>query len=188
MTEESLRLIVQGLNGAGVKYLVVGGLAVNAHGYVRNTKDIDLLLHFDTSNLLAGLKVLKDLGYQSKAPVPIEDFADPAKRASWIGEKHMLVFGLRSDLHRETDVDIFVNDPLGFDDAYARVYYQPLDNPKETEILGYESNEEGELTDNEGVVNVPFCSYEDLVKLKEQAGRPRDIDDLRRLRISRGEE
>lgn len=31
----------------------------------------------------------------------------------------MLVFGLRSDLHRETDVDVFVSDPLGFTEAYA---------------------------------------------------------------------
>lgn len=42
-----------------------------------------------------------------------------AKREAWIREKHMLVFGLRSDLHRETDVDVFVSDPLGFTEAYA---------------------------------------------------------------------
>jgi len=32
--------IFETLDGAGVEYLVVGGLAVNAHGYVRMTVDI----------------------------------------------------------------------------------------------------------------------------------------------------
>src|SRR5215216_2174093 len=127
MTEASVRAIVEGLNSAKVRYLIVGGLAVNAHGYVRNTNDVDFLIAFDTQNLLAALKVLKELDYEPKVPVKIEDFADPAKRESWIKEKHMLVFGLRSGIHRETDVDLFVNDPLGFDEAYERVHYQPLE-------------------------------------------------------------
>ncbi len=35
------------LNARGAKYLVVGGFAIRAHGYVRNTMDVDLLI--DTS-------------------------------------------------------------------------------------------------------------------------------------------
>ena len=37
--------VFDALNRADVAYLVVGGLAVNAHGYVRMTMDIDWSLH-----------------------------------------------------------------------------------------------------------------------------------------------
>jgi hypothetical protein len=166
MTEASLRAIIQGLNDAKVRYLVVGGFAVNVHGFRRLTDDLDLMIQLEDRNLSAAMSVLKKLGYQPKVPVAVEDFADPLKREVWIKEKHMLVFGLRSQAHQETDVDVFVNDPLGFDGAYNRASYFDL---------------------GPGLA-LPVCSYEDLVKLKMMAGRSRDLDDLRRLRISRGEE
>ena len=38
----ALEAVSAALNQAGVRYLIAGGLAVNAHGYVRLTMDIDL--------------------------------------------------------------------------------------------------------------------------------------------------
>jgi hypothetical protein len=35
--------VVAALNGAGVRYVVVGGLAAGAHGVVRATRDLDLV-------------------------------------------------------------------------------------------------------------------------------------------------
>jgi hypothetical protein len=166
MTEASLRAIFQGMNDAKVRYLVVGGFAVNVHGFKRLTDDLDLMIQLEDRNLIAAMSVLKKLGYVPKVPVALEEFADPLKREDWVKEKHMLVFGLRSQAHQETDVDVFVNDPLGFNDAYDRASYYDL-GPG---------------------LSLPVCSYEDLVKLKMLAGRSRDLDDLRRLRISRGEE
>ena len=40
----SFELIAKALDSAGVRYLVAGGLAVNAHGVLRFTKDIDFLI------------------------------------------------------------------------------------------------------------------------------------------------
>ena len=37
----SFEAIVRALNAANVRYLVAGGLAVNAHGYARFTNDVD---------------------------------------------------------------------------------------------------------------------------------------------------
>lgn len=34
--------IIQALETAGVRYLIVGGIAVHLHGYARFTKDLDL--------------------------------------------------------------------------------------------------------------------------------------------------
>ncbi len=41
---KSMRRIVKKLEEAGIPYAVVGGMAVNAHGYRRTTDDLDLLL------------------------------------------------------------------------------------------------------------------------------------------------
>lgn len=46
---EPERVIAQ-LNAAGVRYVVVGGLAVGAHGVIRATRDLDLVPAPDTSN------------------------------------------------------------------------------------------------------------------------------------------
>ena len=40
MEVRSIETIVKTLNEAGVEYLIVGGLAVNAHGYERLTVDV----------------------------------------------------------------------------------------------------------------------------------------------------
>ena len=39
MEVRSIEAIVRALNEAGIRYLVVGGLAVNAHGYARMTRE-----------------------------------------------------------------------------------------------------------------------------------------------------
>jgi hypothetical protein len=41
---KSMRRVVKRLEKAGIPYAVVGGMAVNAHGHERTTKDVDLLL------------------------------------------------------------------------------------------------------------------------------------------------
>jgi hypothetical protein len=41
---QSLRRLVQRLGREGIPYAIVGGLAVNAHGHERMTKDVDVLL------------------------------------------------------------------------------------------------------------------------------------------------
>ena len=47
MKLESIGTIFQSLNEANDKYLLAGGLAVVAHGYVRFTADIDIILGMD---------------------------------------------------------------------------------------------------------------------------------------------
>ena len=47
----SLEAIVRVLNDAHARYLVVGGLAVAAHGYGRATFDIDLVIQLQPDNV-----------------------------------------------------------------------------------------------------------------------------------------
>ena len=51
MQPEHLENIFIALNEAEVRYLVAGGLAVMAHGYLRMTRDLDLILALDGKTL-----------------------------------------------------------------------------------------------------------------------------------------
>lgn len=161
MRYDTVATLIRNLNEAGVTYLVVGGLAVVAHGYVRLTMDVDLIIGLDPVNTGKAVAVLKAMAYWPRAPVPFDDFADSAKRQVWVAEKGMTVFALSSAAYPETEVDIFVEDLLGLDKAMANVV--PL------EIA-------------QGVI-APVCSVADLIKLKKLAGRPRDLLDIEKLLV-----
>jgi hypothetical protein len=162
----SVVAIVEALNAAGVRYLVVGGLAVVAHGYVRFTADLDLVLDMSPENLRAATDALDGLGYRPRAPVPIRDFADAAKREEWIREKGLTVFSMWSAAHAATEIDLFAAPPFGdFSAAYARAARRAVS----------------------GGVAAPFASLDDLVELKRAAGRPKDLDDVERLLAIRGD-
>lgn len=51
---KSMRRVVKRLEKAGIPYAIMGGMAVNAHGYRRTTGDVDLLLTAE------GLKEFRD--------------------------------------------------------------------------------------------------------------------------------
>lgn len=47
---EDLLALCKALNAEGVRYLLIGGFAVILHGFVRATKDIDLLIDASVEN------------------------------------------------------------------------------------------------------------------------------------------
>ena len=91
MEVRSVEAVVKALNDAKVQYLIVGGLAVNAHGYERLTNDVDLVIGLEQDNIRRGLRALMDTGYRIKIPVTPEQFADPLLREAWRREKDMIV-------------------------------------------------------------------------------------------------
>ena len=166
MEKSSVEAIVATLNKHRVQYLIVGGLAVVAHGYVRFTADVDLMVSVDPPNLTRMVAAMKELGYQPRAPVGLDEFLDPSARQRWAKEKNMTVFSLFSDAHRATEVDLFLEPPIDFDGAYDRAIRHEV---------------------APGVEAV-FCSLEDLIVLKTKAGRPRDREDIENLRrLRKGE-
>ena len=80
MKLNSFEAIARVLNQASVRYLVVGGLAVNAHGYLRFTKDVDLVVQLIPDNVTRALDALATLGYRPLAPVTANQFSDRATR------------------------------------------------------------------------------------------------------------
>jgi len=146
------------LQAAHVRYIVVGGVAVVLHGSPRFTADLDLVVALEDENVRAALAALEGLGYRPRAPVPAQQFADPETRRSWIEDKGLTVFSLWSPEHPATEIDIFVEEPFPFDDAYARAVQADL-----------------------GTSTVTVASVADLIALKRRAGRPKDLADISAL-------
>lgn len=160
MEIRSVEAIITALNSAEVQYLIVGGLAVAAYGYERLTLDVDLVIGLEPPNIIRGLNALMKIGYQPSIPVSAEDFAKPETRESWRREKQMLVLKLWSDAHRRTPVDVFVYEPFDFAHEFASARV-------ETVMPG---------------VQAPVLAYETLLKMKAEAGRDKDLLDIRALR------
>jgi hypothetical protein len=146
------------LEKAGVRLVVVGGVAVVFHGHLRFTADLDLVVELGRENVLKALTTLKTLGYRPRPPVDAEDFADPAIRSTWIREKNMTVFSLWSESFPGTDVDLFAEPPIPFDELEARAVR-----------LGVPP------------LGVRVASLPDLIAMKRKAGRPVDAADIEEL-------
>ncbi len=70
--KEFLRL----LNSHEVEYLIIGGYAVNYHGYPRATGDIDIWMGTDAANAVKMAAVLREFGFSQAGP---ELFMEPGK-------------------------------------------------------------------------------------------------------------
>lgn len=159
--KQELHEIFKALNDAEVRYIVAGGLAVIAHGFIRLTTDVDLIIDLEPNNLSAGLTALEKIGYVPRLPVTGEQFCDPDIRTSWIQEKNMLVFPLWKSTEADSlTIDVFVDYPFEFSDE--------LENALRM--------------DTETGQTVPFVGIDLLMRMKKEAARPKDLEDMRRLR------
>jgi predicted nucleotidyltransferase len=62
---KDFREFVELLNEHGVKYLIIGGYAVNFYGYPRYTKDIDFWVWMTKENALVAIEVIKKFGFSN---------------------------------------------------------------------------------------------------------------------------
>jgi hypothetical protein len=159
MEVRSVEAIVRALKAAEVQYLIVGGVAVNAHGYERLTRDLDLVIGLEPENIMRGLRTLGELGYQMSIPITPEQFADASNREVWRNEKNMTVLRLWSDLHRRTPLDVFVYEPFDFAEEYAAAKWEQIAAHLKT----------------------PVVRWETLIAMKRLAARPQDLADVAEL-------
>lgn len=159
MASSELLRVFAALDGAKVRYLVVGGVAVVLHGHLRVTADLDLVVDLAPDNARTAVRALAGLGYRPRAPVALDQFPDATARESWIASKGLTVLSLWSPNSPGTEIDLFVREPFEFESTYRRAI----------------------LVELEGVT-VPVIGLEDLIALKRAAGRPKDLDDAEALR------
>lgn len=159
MKLSAFEVVISALHSAEIRYLIAGGLAVNAHGYLRMSQDIDIVIALNADNIRKAFAALATEGYRPLVPITAEQFSDQAQRREWIEQKGMKVLNFFSDAHPETPVDVFVYEPFDFDQEFHRAL-------------------KGDLLPG---LPTYFVSIPTLIKMKEAAGRPRDLDDIEHL-------
>jgi hypothetical protein len=75
-TESDLVALCSALNTQGARYVVIGGFAINHHGYIRATEDIDLLIDVDPGNQSRIRKALEILPDKAIREFGDDDFRD----------------------------------------------------------------------------------------------------------------
>jgi hypothetical protein len=154
LSEQPLRLreLQQQLVEAEIKFVLVGGLAVNAWGYLRGTRDLDVVPDPDRRNLEKLDALLRKLG--GKVDVGGR-LLDPSAISTFLktGDRTLVMTELGQ-------IDILQGLP---------------------QVLRYEQLEsQAQDIDLEGLT-VRVCSLQHLMEMKRASDRPRDKDDLEAL-------
>lgn len=165
--DESVRVPPQELDAStilrtlvehGVEFVVIGGLAVAAHGFPRATKDVDVVPAPGRDNLRRLHAALSELQAE---PMEIGDFR-PEELPVPFAPEGLDEGGNWTLRTRAGRVDVMQWIP-GIDEGYEQLRPRAIDE------------------DVPGVGRVMFAGYDDLVTMKRTAGRPEDELDLLRL-------
>ncbi len=105
--KENIDTFIELTNQHQVKMIMVGGGAVNFHGYQRHSADVDFWIDTTTDNLNKLIAVFKDMNYE------IEDFPDSVKRQ----EQNISIKFSPVELNLELITCFSINKT--FDEAYA---------------------------------------------------------------------
>lgn len=148
--------LVRHLVRRGISLVVIGGHAVNFHGHIRSTEDVDLIIKRTPAADRHLFDVLSDAN------------------AYWISNEIDASTGIEKtipvtlDYVRETRLMM-----LGSDYGYLDLF---------DFVPGIPDQAVGELIDSAEVVDsIPFVSLDWLKRMKRAAGRPIDIIDLQHL-------
>jgi hypothetical protein len=153
LSEFDLRSLLEALQEEGVRFVVIGGVAVGAHGYVRGTEDLDLVPDPDPDNLAHLTEALTKL--EATLPTVAERRFNPATDASVIRRG-----GNVTAMTRFGGLDI-VQRAQG-----VPSYSQLIDDAVESELLG---------------IPVLICSLTRLREMKLAQDREQDRADLANL-------
>lgn len=153
MSEFDLRSLLEALSAEDVRFVVIGGVAVGAHGYVRGTEDLDLVPDPDPANLSRLTDALAKL--ESTLPTVADRPFDPSRDAGVLRRggnvTAMTRFGGLDVVQRARGVPSFT---------------QLADDAVESDLLG---------------IPVLVCSLARLRQMKEAQDRDQDRADLANL-------
>jgi predicted nucleotidyltransferase len=160
LSELDIKTILQRLVEGEVEFLLIGGVAVGYHGHVRATKDVDVVPAPDSENLEKLAQVLREIDAEVEGADDFEEgeLPDPLDPSALeLGGNWVLSTRLgRLDVMQW----------IGNEALWSRLA-------------------PGAIEDRIAGLPIKIVSLDDLVKLKEQAGRPEDLADLERLREAR---
>lgn len=150
--------LLQALAAGGVEYILVGGLAANAHGAIRTTRDVDIVYARSRANLERLATTLAPLRpYLRGAPPGLPFRLDVPTLESGLN------FTLTTDLG-ELDLLGDVSGGGGYDDLLA--------DSETLDLFG---------------VSCRCLGLDALIRVKRAAGRPKDFEALAELEALRQE-
>jgi predicted nucleotidyltransferase len=158
LNEPAFDELLRRLSKAETAFVLIGGLALNAWGIVRGTKDVDVVIATDPDNIRRVAEVAVGAGgrlHQGEALL-----GTPLSIAAALAGGEQVA--IETDLGR-LDVVQGLDGVPSFEDLRARA--------TEAEILGS---------------TVWICSREDLRAMKQAAGRTRDLADIEDLDAAAG--
>ena len=97
---------IKGINKSRIRYLVVGGVAVNLYGLHRLTRDLDLMIDLSKNNFDEFIKIMDRLDYRTKVP-----------KDKWNGLEAISFCNQKDEDKR---IDVFLKNPMDFDSAYKK--------------------------------------------------------------------
>ena len=158
--------ILRAMTHREVQFVVVGGFAVQLHGFVRSTIDLDLVLAMDNGNLTKFIEVARQFNLHPIVPASIESLKNAELMDLWFWEKGMVAFALREAEPAGAVIDVLVRPVVDFEVLHAHA--MPV------ELFGGE---------------VKIASIDHLIAMKRVAGRRKDLIDIDALQsIQRGED
>ena len=150
--------ILNALHDRHVEFVIVGGVAAALHGGSRVTFDLDLVPSLAPGSWQAAVDLLWSLGARPRIPESLERIRDVDQVRRWRREKGMLALNFRTT-DGDTEIDLLVGESVGFDELRRRAV---------------------EVTVGQRIFLV--ASIDDLIAMKERAGRPQDLLDIAELR------
>jgi hypothetical protein len=144
-----------------IKFVIVGGIAVNLLGALRSTADLDILPELSFANLTRLIKLLGSLGFKTRTPIPIDILSCPSARRRLLREKNLIALNY-SKLDEIKEIDIIINSTISFKNAWAHRTMISL-----------------------GSFKAPVISINDLIKMKSVTDRAVDKLDSLHLKTLR---
>lgn len=152
-----LRLF-ESLNRHKIRYLVIGGIAVNLHGFLRLTMDVDIAVDTETDQSSLWEKVCAELNLKPRQPVTWQQMYSATERRLLRMEKNLIAFCVLSAQPEDPIVDILFD----VDETFAKLW------------------EKKQMIEVQGIP-VPVISVPDLITMKKNVGRPKDLADIAQL-------
>jgi hypothetical protein len=160
VTRQFLDILNQ-LHDRGVDFVIVEGVAAALHGGTRVTFDLDVVPSLRPASWEAAIDLLWSLGARPRIPETRERVRDVEMIRQWRRDKHMLALNFRT-ADGDVEVDLLVGESDRFGELEARAVNVVVD--RRTFLV---------------------ASIDDLIAMKQRAGRPQDLLDIAELQAVR---
>ena|SRR5437867_933525 len=140
-----------------VDFVIVGGVAAALHGGSRVTFDLDIVPSLAPDSWAAAVDLLWSMGARPRIPEPLDRIRDVEQVRRWQHEKGMLALNFRTS-DGSIEVDLLVSESHQFEGLHQRAAKVTIDGR-----------------------SFFIASIDDLIAMKERAGRPQDLLDIAQL-------